>query len=68
MANDAVKIDKGDVFTCAGCGGEFIAGRTNEEAEEERKQLFAGFEEEDCGIVCDDCFKEMDKEYGWTKQ
>ena len=50
---------KDNEYQCAVCGGIFEFGRSDEEAVSEMKENFPGLEKEDCGIVCDDCYKEM---------
>lgn len=51
---------KGDEFTCACCGGQFVKARTDSEAMDEALDLYPA---EDLvggtAVVCDDCFVEM---------
>jgi len=63
---DKKKLKK-DEYRCEVCGGVFQKGRSDEEAIAEKEKLFSDVPLEDCGIVCDDCFKAMDKEFGFTK-
>jgi hypothetical protein len=46
-------------FTCAVCRETFDKGWTDEEAAAELGEVFPGFEPDDCGVVCDDCYKKM---------
>lgn len=46
-----------DTFRCDNCGGVFAKGWTDEVAEQELAQNFPGFTAADCGVVCDDCYK-----------
>lgn len=48
------------------CGGVFEKAWSDEEAAAERDGLFPDVPQEDCGIVCDDCFQKMSAHYGWT--
>ena len=49
---------KKDSYVCAICKQEFEKGWTDEEAIEEKNILFGQDKLlEDCGIICDDCFK-----------
>ena len=44
-------------FTCAVCHGTFDKGWSDEEARQERSEVFGNaFKDEDCVIVCDDCY------------
>lgn len=44
-------------YTCEVCNGIFETGWSEEEAEAERMRN--GWADVPCGLVCDDCFKEM---------
>lgn len=46
-------------FRCAMCGGIFEKGRPDEEAVAEREKLFGFLREEECDLVCEDCFQKM---------
>ena len=48
---------KGNKFTCAACSLEFTSNSTEEEAQTERKAN--GFENDECGVVCDNCYKKV---------
>lgn len=50
---------KTNEFKCAVCKGIFEKGLTDEEAEQQLNEEFPGFDKEECGLVCDDCYKEM---------
>lgn len=43
-----------DSFTCACCRETFEKGRSDEMADAERDELFGN---QDCELVCEDCFK-----------
>lgn len=45
-------------YTCAICKGVFEQVLSDEEAKEQLKEEFPGFEPEDCDIVCDECYQE----------
>ena len=49
------KLDRGDLFTCAQCGKEFRAGRSQAEVETEYERNFPGIEDV-IEVVCDDCY------------
>lgn len=42
-------------YTCAQCNGVFERGWTDEEAKAEQAEN--GWQDEDCAMVCDDCYK-----------
>lgn len=46
-------------YKCDACGGVFDKGWTDEKAAAELGEKFPGFTQEDCDVVCDDCFKKM---------
>lgn len=47
-------------YTCAVCGETFVGTQSEEDAEAEMKGIFGNnFKKEDCGVVCDDCWKKM---------
>ena len=46
-----------DTFTCAICRETYEKARTDEEAADELLTEFPGFEVQDCGVVCDDCWQ-----------
>jgi hypothetical protein len=43
-------------FTCAVCQGTFDKGWSDEEARQERTEIFGEWKDEDCVVVCDDCY------------
>jgi hypothetical protein len=43
-------------FTCAVCQGTFDKGWSDEEARQERSEIFGEWKDEDCVVVCDDCY------------
>ena len=57
-----------EYFKCAVCKKTFKKGMTDEEAQEQLKKEFKGFEVEECDLVCDDCFKKMFPEKKWSKK
>lgn len=46
-------------FTCAMCGGEFVKGRSDEEALAEMTESFGDLPDEPLSIVCDDCYQKI---------
>lgn len=54
--NNLFKL-KDNEFICYVCGGTFIKGQTDEEAQKEVEQLFPGVKPEDCESVCNNCNK-----------
>lgn len=46
-------------YRCAECGEVFVKGWSDAEATAERETLFPCVAEDDCALVCDDCFKAM---------
>jgi hypothetical protein len=46
-------------YTCAACGRTFTKGWSDEEAAKEREETFPGFDESECDLVCDTCYKAM---------
>lgn len=44
-------------FRCEACGGEFKKGWSEEEAQAERRRN--RFDQVDCAVVCDDCYKQI---------
>jgi hypothetical protein len=53
-------------FKCASCGVEFIGARTEEECTQEMHENFGeDMNTSDCDVVCEDCYQDMKKAYGW---
>lgn len=53
-------------YTCASCHGTFEAERSDEDAVREAEQLFGERPDtHDMAVVCDDCFQQMQKWFGW---
>ena len=57
-------------FTCAICHGTFDKAWTDEEARNEHAAMRSqydkpGVDVDDCGVACEDCFREMAVYYGW---
>lgn len=46
-------------YRCEMCEGVFNKGWSDEEAAAELGEKFPGHAQEDCAVVCDDCFKKM---------
>lgn len=46
-------------FQCAMCREVFEKGWTDEEAEAELVALWGNIPKEECGTVCDDCFRTL---------
>lgn len=45
------------IYHCEKCGEDFEGTQSEEEALEELAGRFPGYTQEDCDIVCDDCYK-----------
>ncbi len=48
-----------NTFECVVCGGVFEKGWTEEEALSELSETFPGIPQDECSVVCDDCYKRM---------
>lgn len=48
-----------ETYTCARCGETNEKGWSDEEAAAEREANWPGFDEADCVLICDDCFRPM---------
>ncbi len=46
-------------YICEMCGGKFVKGWTDEEANAEAQELFGEIPEIEKAIVCDDCFNKL---------
>lgn len=46
-----------NTYKCDVCGETYEKGLTDAEAAKQFESEFPGFEPDDCGVVCDDCFK-----------
>ena len=53
------RLEKEGKFMCVKCGKTYNKGLTDREAKAQLKKDFQWAREEDCSLVCDDCFKEM---------
>ena len=56
---ETVTTLKPNQYKCAACHGVFDKGWSDEEAKAELGVNFPGMTTDDCGIVCDDCYKAM---------
>ena len=54
MAGSALRKNE---YECAVCRGVFEKGWSDEEALEEKTELFGAVPAEECSVVCDDCFE-----------
>lgn len=45
-----------ETYTCELCGETYTKGWTDEEATKELTQAFPGFAQNQCALVCDDCY------------
>lgn len=54
---------KNNEYKCAVCGEIYEKGWSDEEAKEELKQNFGDYKEDDCAVVCDDCYQKMNIVY-----
>lgn len=50
---------KDNEYRCDVCKKVFESGWSDEEATEEKEKLFGDVPDDECGIVCDDCFIAM---------
>jgi DNA-directed RNA polymerase subunit RPC12/RpoP len=50
---------KTNEYKCTACGGVFEKGWSDDEAVAELNETFGSVPMEDCGIVCDDCYRKM---------
>ena len=46
-----------DTFTCEMCGNTFEKGWTDEEAQDEARQIFGEIPPEEQALTCDDCWR-----------
>ena len=46
-------------YRCAVCGGVYLKGWSDSEAEDELSDVFPGISKDECDLVCDDCYKAM---------
>jgi len=46
-------------YQCAQCGGAFEKGRSDEEAMEETHNNFGNIPQEECTVICGDCYKKF---------
>ncbi len=53
-----------ETYNCAVCGETFTKGRSDEEARAEQHELWGDLPDEECDILCDDCFVEF---MAWMK-
>lgn len=54
---------KSNEFKCARCEGVFEKGWSDEEAAAELGERFPGFTEDECVLICDDCFQAGEKAF-----
>lgn len=59
---------KPNEYCCSECGGVFQMVSSDEEARDEQRKLFPGVPDEDCVIVCDECFKGIHERYKQSLQ
>ena len=50
---------KPNEFQCSICNEIYEKEWTEEEALQELDENFPGYSKDDCGIVCDDCYKKI---------
>lgn len=60
--------DDGRPYRCERCGGTFMSDRDEVEATEEFRRLFGDVPKEAICFVCDDCWREMNRKFGWTDE
>lgn len=47
----------GGAFTCARCGGRFVAARSDDDAKREAHETFGDDARGPLEVVCDDCYR-----------
>lgn len=52
---------KSNEYKCSLCQNVYTKGQTDEEANKELIENFGHWEEDECDLVCDDCYKEIMK-------
>lgn len=57
-------INKGDRYTCAVCGEEFLSSWNAEDAQAQYEKEFPGRNDENTHIVCEECYQQYLK---WKK-
>jgi hypothetical protein len=56
-------------YQCCVCGGTFLKTVSDEEVIAELTRDFPGYSVEECGLVCDDCYKRnIDEKYITTSK
>jgi len=50
---------KPNEYRCEACNGVFEKGWSDDQARSELGEAFPGVGTEDCGMVCDDCYRDM---------
>lgn len=58
---------KDNEYRCAKCGGVFVKGQSDEDAQKEYEEKFGEYAVADKCVVCDDCWIEMQKKYPISK-
>lgn len=53
--------NKSKKFICAECNGEFIKGRSDEEALAEKEMLYGDLPIEEMVVVCENCYNALRK-------
>ena len=56
---DASTEKSGEPHHCAQCGKFFFSSRSDEDANQESKELWGDMPFEEMCVVCDDCFREL---------
>jgi len=46
-------------YQCARCGNIYIKGQTDEEAMTETHSSWPGIDQQDCAVICDDCYQQI---------
>ena len=46
-------------YRCALCGNVFVKGQSDAEALAEKRAYFGDVPEEDCAVVCEDCWQKI---------
>ena len=52
-------MEQSDTYTCAACARTFRKGQSDAAALAELAKNFPDTKPEDCGIVCDDCYRRL---------
>jgi hypothetical protein len=52
-------LESGEAYKCDACGGVFLRGWSDEEAQAEAMENFGTFDAKNMDVICDDCYHVM---------